>query len=298
MNNYAYITLLSTNNYIYGCIGLMYSWRNTNPQYPFYVIVTPDITEENIEILKGIGYKVIKDELFIPKSYYETLKKIENGELNIPLGFSTADLSKNGWQYGWTKLQIFKYVQFDKLLYIDADTYVAQNLDYIFEKPLYSGVPEWNAYFYGNYRFLSAFMLIKPDIQLYNGLIKFAEEHPILIHPQTNRPQLSNDYDLLNMFFGFWQTSKDLHLPQYTYVDSMWFEIKNDFGKYWLNNFYKIKAIHLSSKKPWLGGKSFVYDNNEVSNIWKELYLLYIDFLNECLTDIHYRGIADIPLIN
>ena len=78
MSNNAYITLMSTNNYIYGCIGLMYSWKNTNPKYPFYCVVTKDITKENIKILEAIGYKVIIDDLYIPKSYYETLLKYEN----------------------------------------------------------------------------------------------------------------------------------------------------------------------------------------------------------------------------
>ena len=50
MNNNAYITLLSTNNYLYGCIGLMYSWKATNSKYPFYCVVTEDITKENIMI--------------------------------------------------------------------------------------------------------------------------------------------------------------------------------------------------------------------------------------------------------
>ena len=77
MNNNAYITLLSTNNYLYACIGLMYSWKSTNSKYPFYCVVTDDISETNIKILEEIGYRIIRDKSYIPESYYKTLKECE-----------------------------------------------------------------------------------------------------------------------------------------------------------------------------------------------------------------------------
>ena len=98
MSNNAYITLLSTNNYLYGCIGLMYSWKATNPKYPFYCIVTEDITEYNIQILEAIGYKIIREKRYIPNSYLEKLKKYEEtGVYETPIGESSTDLKKNGW---------------------------------------------------------------------------------------------------------------------------------------------------------------------------------------------------------
>jgi hypothetical protein len=100
MSNKAYITLMSTNNYLYGCIGLMYSWKNTNPKYPFYCVVTKEITQENIRILEAIGYKIIVDDLYVPESYLKTLKQCENKDENfndIALGCSTSDFTKNGW---------------------------------------------------------------------------------------------------------------------------------------------------------------------------------------------------------
>lgn len=294
MKQYAYITLLSTDNYLYGCIGLMYSWKNTNSHYPFYCIVTSNITEQTKEVLRKIGYILIEEPIYIPQSYYTTLQKIENGELQLPLGYSTSDLMRNGWQYGWSKFHIFKYDQFDKLLYIDADSFVLQNMDFLFEKPEWSGVYEWGSYERNYYRFLSAFLLIKPSKELYNSLIQFAEDNPIIIHPGSQQPQLSNDYDLLNLYYSDWTNHSELHLPPYVYVDS-YFLSRSQF-KYWFNNANKITAIHLSDKKPWLEGRGFQPRSDEFG-LWKELYLFYIDFLNDCLLDLHNKGI-DLPMVN
>ena len=295
----AYITLLSTNNYLYACIGLMYSWKATNSKYPFYCVVTEDIDEYNIKILEDIGFNIIREKRYIPKSYYELLSKYEEtGDFKAPVGASTADLTKNGWQHGWTKLHIFKYEQFDKLLYMDADSYVINNLDYVFDRPGWSGISEYDAPWLGFYRFHSAFFLIEPNLQTYEEIIQLAEENPLILHPATNEYQLSNDYDLLNLYKKDWGEHPDLRLPIYTYLDSFQIRVSESFLPFLLNNFTKIGAIHLTGEKPWLYGTQFVENCGGEWALWKELYLIYIWFLNKALEDIYNKGIASLTLIS
>ena len=296
MSNNAYITLMSTNNYIYGCIGLMYSWKNTNPKYPFYCVVTKDITKENIKILEAIGYKVIIDDLYIPKSYYETLLKYENDEY-VAIGASTADLTKNGWQYGWTKLRIFNYTQFDKLLYIDADSYIVQNLDDMFDRPGWSSVCEYDSTWTGLKRFQSAFFLIEPSTTVYEGLLQLAEDNPMIVHPATGEPQLSNDYDLLNLYKSDWRNHPELVVPMYTYIDSFTLRVTDYFLPFILNSVGKVKAIHLTGPKPWINGTDEVHSYCGEWSLWRELYLIYIKFVNKAIEDVCYKGIASLPLI-
>ena len=63
----AYVSLLSSNNYIYAAIALMYSWKNTYSKYPFVLLVTKDISEANKNIARAIGYQVIEIDEFVPK---------------------------------------------------------------------------------------------------------------------------------------------------------------------------------------------------------------------------------------
>lgn len=299
MKKNAYITLLSTNNYLYGCIGLMYSWKLTKSKYPFYCVVTEDITDTNIKILEAIGYNIIKDTRYIPKSYFETIKRYEEtGNYETPIGDSTSDLTKNGWQYGWTKLQIFKYTQFDKLLYIDADSYVFQNLDDIFDYPNWSSICELDAVWTGLSRFHSAFFLIEPNKKTYDEIIDLAEANPIIKHPLTNEYQLSNDYDLLNLYKNDWSEHPECIVPNYTYVDSYAINTSDKQFNFLVNSFMKIKAVHLTGTKPWLAGTKEVATYTNEWGLWKELYLMYIKFLNKALEDIWARGIAVLPLVN
>lgn len=298
MNNNAYITLLSTNNYLYGCIGLMYSWKATNSKYPFYCVVTEDITKENIEILKAIGYHVIEDNRYIPNSYLEILKKYEEtGIYETPVGESKSDLQKNGWQHCWSKLRLFSYTQFDKLLYLDADTYVIQNLDDMFDRPGWSSICEYDYYIVNTFRFHTAFLLIEPNQKEYNEIIQLAEENPLIVHPATNQAQLSNDYDLLNLYKNDWHEHPELVVPSYTYVDSYCFTTADHTFPFIINSFMKMKAIHLTGPKPWLAGSQQVQDYCGDWGLLKELYLIYIKFLNKALVDIHIKGIASLPLV-
>jgi hypothetical protein len=60
----------------------------------------------------------------------------------------------------------------------------------------------------------------------------------------------------------------------------------------------KIKAVHLTGTKPWLAGTKEVATYTNEWGLWKELYLMYIKFLNKALEDIWARGIAVLPLVN
>ena len=298
MQNNAYITLISTDNYLYGCIGLMYSWKATNPKYPFYCIVTENISQETIRILTAIGYHVIKDVAYVPDSYLNLLKQYEEtGEYETPIGNSKTDLKQNGWQHCWTKLQIFKYVEFDKLLFMDADSYVIQNLDHIFDMPGWSATCEYDATWTGQQRFHAAFMLIEPNLSTYSELCQLAEDNPLIMHPITNQPQLSNDYDLLNLYKSDWKNHPECRIPNYTYVDSYTLRTTDFFLPFVLNCFPKMRAIHLSGNKPWLCGTQEVANYSGEWGLWKELYLIYIQFLNHALEDIYYKGIANLPLV-
>ena len=52
MENYAYITFLSTDSYIYYVIGLAESLKNSKAKYPLYCACTANLSENTLKILK------------------------------------------------------------------------------------------------------------------------------------------------------------------------------------------------------------------------------------------------------
>ena len=94
----------------------------------------------------------------------------------------------------FTKINIWKENQYKKILYIDADMIVLQNIDFIFEinsniSAVYGGSN------YHKYQGIEVgVLLIKPSIDTYNNLIKTmnSDNYDLRMSDQT----LINDYFL------------------------------------------------------------------------------------------------------
>lgn len=110
MFNYTYATLVSSQEYLIAALILNESIKKTNSSYPFLICLTTNLaTENNINILnnENINFKVIP----ILKYSFSS-----NGNVN-----NTA-----------SKINIFNLKNYDKILYIDADSYILKNIDHLF----------------------------------------------------------------------------------------------------------------------------------------------------------------------
>ena len=54
MGNYAYTTLLATDDYVYGVIGLLFSLQEVQSKYPLHIIVTNNISDYTLSLLDEI----------------------------------------------------------------------------------------------------------------------------------------------------------------------------------------------------------------------------------------------------
>lgn len=127
---YAYVTLLSSKDYLDAVMVLALSLQKVNSKYPLIVAITKEIYTERINLLlTKIGCKI----KIIEKLQYsdKVLKKYKNHSV-----LNTA-----------SKIQIFDFIEWDKLIYIDADSLVIQNPDKLFDKPdgsmIYNPKEKW-----------------------------------------------------------------------------------------------------------------------------------------------------------
>ena len=113
MGNYAYTTLLATDDYVYGVLGLFFSLKEVQAQYPLHVIVTSNISENIIAILDEVGvlYTVM------PRVDFKSAR----GMHEIPYALTL------------NKMHLFDLVQYDKVCFIDGDAVLKDNIDRIFE---------------------------------------------------------------------------------------------------------------------------------------------------------------------
>ena len=166
MKKYAYVTLLSSNNYIWGVIGLNYSLKKNNCKYPLIVITTDDISQENLDLLKkeNIIIKLVKKQIFQKSDHH---------------------------RYGTciNKLYLFGLNEYEKLFFLDADCIVIYNLDFLFnyELPIFSIIPDIKTSYNRGYIWGGAF-LIKPSLKLEEYFFQIA-------------PDFDTDEEILNDFF-------------------------------------------------------------------------------------------------
>src|SRR5690606_3624872 len=122
------------------------------------------------------------------------------------------NVNKSGpthWQFTFEKLYIFSLTQFDKIVYLDSDMLVLENIDELFDKEHMSAVGPAGGRFPGNedYNGLnSGLLVIQPNTKDFDSLIN-------LIPSVTERLQSCGDQDvIIEYFIEDWRNRAELHL--------------------------------------------------------------------------------------
>lgn len=242
----SYISVLSTNEYLPGALVLDKCLKLTKTKYPLSILTTPNIEEIAISILEKSNINIIKtNNLFL-----------ENHEIDK-------------WYYTFSKLNIFSLTQFEKIVFIDLDTVVTENIDDLFEKKHFSSVNS-GGFIHKNWVDLnSGLIVIEPSREVYNKLID-------IMLDGTN---YSGDQDVLHKYYRNWSKDKELNLGyQYNMfvchipiaLKELNFEAINNIDE--INdkpkNLNNIKIFHYIYPKPW----NLCLENNPYYKLWYEIY--------------------------
>ncbi|EOA38199.1 hypothetical protein CARUB_v10009676mg [Capsella rubella] len=113
----AYVTFLAGNgDYVKGVVGLAKGLRKANSKYPLVVAVLPDVPLDHRRQLVDQGC-LIKDihPVYPPDNQTQ---------------FAMAYYVLN-----YSKLRIWEFVEYSKLIYLDGDIQVFENIDHLFDLP-------------------------------------------------------------------------------------------------------------------------------------------------------------------
>lgn len=117
-NQNAYVTLLSSIDYLPGLLVLNESLRTSGSTYPFIVLVPKDIASEKLK-------QVLREKQFIIK----IIERINyNSQINNNYKNQTVLNTAS-------KIEIFSLTEWEKLVYIDIDTLICKNIDELFNYP-------------------------------------------------------------------------------------------------------------------------------------------------------------------
>lgn len=113
----AYVTFLAgTGDYVKGVVGLAKGLRKAKSAYPLVVAVLPDVPADHREILNSQGCIVREIEPIYPP---------EN-QIQFAMAYYVINYSK---------LRIWNFEEYSKIIYLDADIQVFDNIDHLFDTP-------------------------------------------------------------------------------------------------------------------------------------------------------------------
>ena len=240
---HAYITLLSTESYLPGVLALRESLKRTGTPYPFAVAVSAHMTPEIDTVLEAAGIIVrrIPETTAIPKDMVEN-----NGH----------------WGHTFDKVYLFSLPGFDKLVYVDSDMIVLENMDELFDKPHMSAVAAGLLVNSDSTRLNGGLMVIEPEARLADGI--FATLPKALAEVAAMGGQAIGDQDLINAYYPDWRCTPALQLDQgYNlfqcyldlYIEKHGFQLPQHPSKASGKNGQPIKIVHfIGPRKPWMKG--------------------------------------------
>lgn len=245
--NYCYITVLSSDSYLNGVLTLAKSLEKVNSKYPLVVLVPNDLdgTTYTTLLVNGIDFIIENRDLELPAM---------TEERNVRFGL-------NHWNKTFFKLFIFDKCQFDKMVYIDSDMMVCENIDSLFECPNMSAVVAGGRC-KGNEgwtKLNSGLMIIEPRECLTDELVallpKVAIEHDNF-----------GDQEVIQEYFSNWENEDALHLDDKYNMFANHVDYYSMVFGYGYNNHLalfaekppttNIAVAHfITSKKPWMYSK-------------------------------------------
>lgn len=230
----AYITLLSNYRYFLGVVGLYRSLHSVKSKYPLYCMLSEGIDLGIKSQLECIGIRCI----------LLSTKILSEGE-NIRVNQD----SYTHWLYTFDKLRIWGLTQFDKLVFLDSDMMIRENIDSLFDMPSFSASVAGGK-MHGWTKLNSGLIVVKPDREVEKQMIEIV---PMVLEESIRRNVPVGDQDVIQRYCHDWEKKADLHLDEsYNIVADWIITYICKYGFSWNNGEKKIKVVHFIGRtKPW-----------------------------------------------
>lgn len=233
----AFITLISTEEYLPGVIGLKKSLERVGTKYPLYCMLSQRLQNQNhvYNILTAAGIGVIN----LDQSICDENVFMHN--IHFP-----------NWSYTLDKLQVFKLVNFEKVVFLDSDLLILQNIDELFEYKSFAGVCAGKSY-PGNESWdglNSGLMVVEPNLETFEGIFKLV---PAVFDEFNDKALPLGDQDIIQRFIkDSWTSDLQLDEGYNVFADYLSYYITN-LGYSLGGDAKPIKVIHFIGKyKPWM----------------------------------------------
>ncbi|HET6256504.1 MAG TPA: glycosyltransferase [Puia sp.] len=192
----AFVTYMGNNRYLYGVLALYQSLKEHKNERQLVVLVGPAVTSQVIGYLKEkpVILKMV-DEIGNPN------REVEN--------------DTRGVKFMYSKIRVFELFEYDKIVYLDADMVVCENVEDLFDKPHMSAVIAGKLLRWDWRDFNSGLMVIEPEPSTFANMLA-----TITVLPSCD----GTDQGFLNSFYPHWKREESLHLEHRFNLPASWLE--------------------------------------------------------------------------
>ena len=231
-----YITVLTNANYIRGVKALKQSLRNVKSKHDL-VILVPKSKEKEL--------RSILEKNRIPDKHCTVCAK-EDIEVEYP---EDLHFDKHYWANTFFKLCVAKCTEFKKVILLDSDMLITNNIDHLFARPHYSAVigghcatPEYT-------KLNSGLMVLEPSQAFYNQLLDSIK--PAMYRRYQEGSNIG-DQDVFIEAFKGWEDHPELILPE---IYNCFFRCVRVLARKEKIKLREISVIHfVGAEKPWSNG--------------------------------------------
>ncbi|CAG4979807.1 unnamed protein product [Parnassius apollo] len=256
MTSRAWVTLATNDSYSLGALVLAHSLRRAGSAYPAVVLITPSVTDPMRDRLNAVFANVV------------TVDVLDSGDAAHLALLQRPDLGIT-----FTKIHCWNLTQYEKCVFLDADTLVVQNCDELFDREELSAAPDvgWPDCFN------SGVFVFRPSAETFSSLITFAQERGSFD---------GGDQGLLNSYFSDWAHGDiNKHLPfLYNVTSAAFYSYLPAFKQFGQN----LKIIHfIGAAKPWLQHFNWESRSVDAPEHLRELLQLWWDlFVSQVHTQL------------
>jgi alpha-N-acetylglucosamine transferase len=231
MNN-AFVTLVTNADYAMGAVALARSIRRTGTVADIAVLHTGGVSRDALAPLETLGCRLVEtDHLPLSDAFNE-----RHGRNRL---HGTAPFTKGRKPDFHTpldnfcKLRLWQLVEYDKVVFIDADALVLKPIDKLFAYPEFSAAPNVYENLADFHRLNSGVFVAKPSTETFSKMLA-ALDRPDAFWRRT-------DQTFLEAFFPDWHG-----LPVFmNMLQYVWFNMPA------LWDWESIAVLHYQYEKPW-----------------------------------------------
>jgi alpha-N-acetylglucosamine transferase len=227
---YTYLTLVANADYLMGACALARSLTMCGSRWPLTVLSVGDV--EGLEQLEALGCAVLRVEPLPLSEAFQQRHTREAQHAQAP--FTKGNKPQfHDPLHNFVKLRLWELEQYQKIVFLDADTLVVRNIDRLFTYPEFVAAPNLYAELSDFQRMNSGVFVAQPSRHTFDRMVT-ALDQPDAFWKRT-------DQTFLEAFFPDWHG-----LP---YIDNtlqyVWFNLPQ------LWNWEQIRVIHYQYEKPW-----------------------------------------------